>query len=186
MAHDIMEWLSDSWEWLVQMFNAVPFEVLGVWLLTACLLLVGLIGSVVPLLPGPFLIFIAGILHTVLRPEAGMSWQGIVVLSLLLVASYVVDVAAGAMGARWFGASRWGIAGVFVGGLIGLFFAPIGFVIGPLAGGLVFELIFAKKRMAPAVKSTWGTLLGTGVGLVVRLGLSLAMIATVLADVLWI
>lgn len=180
-----MEWLSDSWEWIVQMYQSVPFEVLGVWLLTACLLVVGLIGSVVPLLPGPFLIFIAGILHTVLRPEAGMSWQGIVILSLLLVASYVVDMAAGAMGARWFGASRWGIAGVFVGGIIGLFFAPLGFIVGPLVGGLAFELIFAKKRMAPAVKSTWGTLLGTGVGLVLRLGLSLGMCATVLVDVLW-
>jgi uncharacterized protein YqgC (DUF456 family) len=114
-----------------------------------------------------------------------MSWQGITILSVLLVASYVVDMAAGAMGARWFGASRWGIAGVFVGGMVGLFFAPLGFVVGPLAGGLVFELIFAKKRMAPAVKSTWGTLLGTGVGLVFRLVLSLGMIATVLVDVLW-
>jgi uncharacterized protein YqgC (DUF456 family) len=180
-----MEWFSDSWEWIVQTFNTVPFEVLGIWLLTCCLLLVGLIGSVVPLLPGPFLIFIAGILHTVLRPNAGMSWQGITILSLLLVASYVVDMAAGAMGARWFGASRWGIAGVFVGGLVGLFFAPLGFVVGPLAGGLAFELIFAKKRIAPAVKSTWGTLLGTGVGLVLRLGLSVGMIATVLVDTLW-
>ncbi len=180
-----MEWLSDSWEWIVQMYQSVPFAVLGLWLLTSSLLLVGLIGSVLPLLPGPFLIFIAGVLHTVLRPEAGMSWQGITILSLLLVASYVVDVAAGAMGARWFGASRWGIAGVFVGGMVGLFFAPLGFVIGPLAGGLAFELIFAKKRMAPAVKSTWGTLLGTGVGLVFRLVLSLGMIATVLVDILW-
>jgi uncharacterized protein YqgC (DUF456 family) len=88
------------------------------------------------------------------------------------------------MGARWFGASRWGIAGVFVGGLIGLFFAPVGFIVGPLLGGLGFELVFAKKRMAPAVKSTWGTLLGTGLGLVLRLVLSLGMILTVLVDIL--
>jgi uncharacterized protein YqgC (DUF456 family) len=75
--------------------------------------------------------------------------------------------------------------GVFVGGIIGLFFAPLGFILGPLIGGLAFELIFAKKRMAPAVKSTWGTLLGTGVGLAVRFALALAMVATVLVDVIW-
>jgi uncharacterized protein YqgC (DUF456 family) len=179
-----MEWISDFQDWLWQLYQSVPFAILGVWTLTSCLLLVGLIGSVVPLLPGPFLIFIAGTLHTFLRPEAGMSWQGIVLLSLLLGASYIVDMAAGAMGARWFGASRWGIVGVFLGGVIGLFFAPVGFIVGPLLGGLCFELVFAKKRMAPAVKSTWGTLLGTGLGLVVRLVLSLGMILTVLVDIL--
>lgn len=176
------EWFSSIWDTI----TSIPFEMMGVWLLTACLLLVGIIGSVVPLLPGPFLIFIAGILHTFLLPAQGMSWQGIVILSLLLVLAYVVDMAAGAMGARWFGASRWGIAGVFVGGIVGLFFAPLGFILGPLAGGLIFELLFAKKRMAPAVKSTWGTLLGTGAGLVARLVISFAMVATVLIDALWI
>ncbi len=180
----MMEWLNDSWEWLTQAITSMPWQILGVWSLTGCLLLTGVLGSVLPLLPGPFLIFIAGIVQTVLLPEQGMSWQGLVLLGLLLGVSYLVDMAAGALGARWFGASRWGILGVFVGGLAGLFFAPIGFIVGPLAGGLLFELIFAKKRMAPAVKSTWGTLLGTGVGLAVRLALSLAMAATVLIDAL--
>lgn len=182
----MIEWLTSSWDAISQCFSGIPFEVLGVWLLTSCLLLVGIIGSVVPLLPGPFLILIAGILHTVLRPEAGMSWQGIVILTLWLVLAYVVDMAAGALGARWFGASRWGIAGVFVGGIVGLFFAPLGFIVGPLAGGLIFELVFARKQMAPAVKSTWGTLVGTGVGLIARLVISIAMVATVLIDILWV
>lgn len=182
----MIEWLTSSWDAFTQFFTSIPFGSMGLWVLTSCLLLVGIIGSVVPLLPGPFLIFIAGIVHTFLAPEAGMSWQGIVLLSILLVLAYVVDMAAGALGARWFGASRWGIAGVFVGGIVGLFFAPLGFIVGPLAGGLLFELVFAKKRMAPAVKSTWGTLLGTGVGLVARLTISVAMVVTVLADILWV
>ncbi|SKA99320.1 hypothetical protein SAMN02745166_02905 [Prosthecobacter debontii] len=180
-----MDWLAQTWEAFVQFFQNIPFEVLGVWTLTTCLLLVGVIGSVVPLLPGPLLLFLAGVIHTFLLPEAGMSWQGIVILALLLVLAYVVDMAAGALGARWFGASRWGISGVFVGGIVGLFFAPLGFILGPLAGGLIFELLFAKKRMAPAVKSTWGTLLGTGAGLIARLFISLLMVATVLVDILW-
>jgi len=180
----MIEWLTTFWETLSHAFSSIPFEATGVWALTGCLLLVGIIGSVVPLLPGPLLIFIAGIVHTWLLPGAGMSWQGIVLLSVWMVLAYVVDMAAGALGARWFGASRWGIAGVFVGGIVGLFFAPLGFILGPLLGGLAFELLFAKKRMAPAVKSTWGTLLGTGAGLIARLIISLAMVATVLLDIL--
>lgn len=181
----MIDWLVHSWEVLASFGASVPYEAIGVWTLTGCLLLLGVIGSVVPLLPGPMLIFVAGIVHTLLRPESGMGWQGMVILFLWLVLAYVVDVLSGAMGARWFGASRWGMAGVVVGGLVGLFFAPLGFIIGPLAGALAFEIFFAKKRLHPAVKSTWGTLLGTGVGLVLRLLISLAMVATVLIDTLW-
>jgi uncharacterized protein YqgC (DUF456 family) len=153
-------------------------------LLTICLLLVGLIGSVVPFLPGPLLIFAAGIIHTVLLPEAGMSVWGFVVLSLGIVLSYVIDFVSGAMGARWFGASRWGIAGVFIGGIVGMFFVPVGLILGPLLGGVAFELIFAKKRLQPAAKSAWGSLLGTGVGLVLRLIVALGMVGAFLLDVL--
>ena len=179
------DWITHPLNALSGFMAGIPYEAIGVWSLTGVLLLLGVIGSVVPLLPGPVLIFAAGILHTILRPESAMSWQGILILSLWLVLAYVVDFLSGVMGARWFGASRWGIAGVMVGGIVGLFFAPLGFIIGPLAGALAFEIFFAKKRIQPAVKSTWGTLLGTGVGLVLRLLISFAMVATVLIDALW-
>jgi hypothetical protein len=122
------DWITSSWESTAWFFASVPYAAIAVWSLTGILLAVGLIGSVVPLLPGPFLILIAGILHTILRPESGMSWQGIVILSLWLVLAYVIDFFSGAIGARRFGASRWGIAGVVVGGIVGLFFAPLGFI----------------------------------------------------------
>lgn len=178
------EWLTHAWHAVAHFFSALPWEVLGVWSLTTCLLIVGLIGSVVPFLPGPFLIFIAGIVHTLLLPEAGMSMWGFVALSLGLVLSYAVDLGSGALGARWFGASRWGITGVFLGGIVGMFFAPFGLVLGPLIGGAAFELLFAKKRLQPAAKSAWVSLLGTGVGLVLRLVVALGMVAAFLLDVL--
>jgi uncharacterized protein YqgC (DUF456 family) len=180
----MIEWLTSAWDATAHLFMSMPWEMLSVWTLTICLLLVGLIGSVVPFLPGPLLIFAAGIIHTVLLPEAGMSVWGFVVLSLGIVLSYVIDFVSGAMGARWFGASRWGIAGVFIGGIVGMFFVPVGLILGPLLGGVAFELIFAKKRLQPAAKSAWGSLLGTGVGLVLRLIVALGMVAAFLLDVL--
>ncbi|MBB5034605.1 DUF456 domain-containing protein [Prosthecobacter vanneervenii] len=178
------EWLTHSWNAVTHFFTTMPWEMWSVWTLTICLLIVGVIGSVVPFLPGPMLIFAAGIVHTVLRSESGMSTWGIVFLSLELVLSYVVDFASGAMGARWFGASKWGIAGVFIGGIAGMFFIPFGLVLGPLIGGVSFELVFAKKQLQPAAKSAWGSLLGTGVGLVLRLIVALLMVATFLLDAL--
>ncbi len=178
------DWFTNLWNATVHFFTALPWDVLGVWSLTICLLIVGIIGSVVPFLPGPFLIFIAGVVHTLLLPGSGISVWGFVALSLGLVLSYVVDLASGAMGARWFGASRWGIAGVFIGGIVGMFFVPVGLILGPLIGGVTFELIFAKKRLQPAAKSAWGSLLGTGVGLVLRLIVALGMMAVFFLDVL--
>ena len=181
----MLEWWHNTWDATTHFVESVPWGGFGVWTLTICLMIVGVIGAVLPFLPGPLLIFLAGVIHTLLRPDAGMSWTGLTVLGLLLVVAYILDFASGAMGAKWFGASRWGIAGVFVGGIVGLFFSLPGLIIGPLAGGLAFELMFAKKEINAAVKSTWGTLLGTGAGLLLRLLISLAMVATFLVDVLW-
>lgn len=158
----------------------------GVWTLTVLLLTLGLIGTVVPLLPGPVLIFIAGVLHTLLRPESGMSWWAIAIQAVLVGVAYGLDIASGAMGTKWFGGSKWGVIGVLVGGVIGLFFGLPGLILGPLIGGFAFEMLFAKKKMTPAAKATWGTLIGTGVGLVARFCVGLAMVAWFFIDALWL
>ncbi len=182
----MMDWLSGMWEVTAGFFMAIDWSFWGVWTLTITLLLLGLIGAVVPFMPGPFLIFLAGIVHTVLRPESALSWTGIALLALLLAVAYAIDFASGMLGARWFGASKWGVFGVFAGGIVGLFFGLPGLIFGPLVGGFAFELLLAKKEFKPAVRSTWGTLLGTGVGLLARIGISVAMIAVFFADaVVW-
>jgi uncharacterized protein YqgC (DUF456 family) len=181
----MMEWLQSLWEGLAGFFIAIDWSFWAVWSLTLTLLLVGLLGAVIPFLPGPLLIFLGGVVHTVLRPESAMSWPGIAVLALLLGIAYVIDFASGMLGARWFGASRWGIIGVFVGGVVGLFFSLPGLILGPLIGGFAFEMLFAQKEIKPAARSTWGTLLGTGVGLLARVAISVLMIAVFFADALW-
>ena len=75
---------------------------------------------------------------------------------------------------------------MLVGGLAGLFFGLPGLVIGPLAGGLVFEVALAKREWKEGMKSTWGSVVGTGVGLVLRVGVSLVMVAVFFIDALWL
>ena len=181
----MLDWWHSVWNATAHFFQSIQWAGIGVWSLTISLLVLGVIGSVLPLLPGPLLIFVAGVIHTLLRPESAMSWQGLVALGLLTAIAYVLDFASGAMGAKWFGASRWGLMGVLVGGIVGFFFSLPGLILGPIVGGLVFELWFAKKEMRPAMKSTWGTIVGTGAGLVLRLAISLAMVAVFFVDALW-
>jgi uncharacterized protein len=70
----MMEWLQSLWEGLAGFFIAIDWSFWAVWSLTLTLLLVGLLGAVIPFLPGPLLIFLGGVVHTVLRPESAMSW----------------------------------------------------------------------------------------------------------------
>jgi uncharacterized protein YqgC (DUF456 family) len=170
---------------LLHFFSSIDWSFWGVWTLTTILMVVGLLGSVLPLVPGPLIILLAATLHFFLRSESGVSWSGLALLFVLTVIAYALDFASGAVGAHWFGGSRWGIAGVLIGGIVGLFFGLPGLIIGPLAGGFLFELLFAQKELKPAMKSTWGTVVGTGMGLVARLLLSIAMIISFLLDVIW-
>ena len=166
-------------------FASIDWACWGVWTMTTVLMVVGVAGAVLPFVPGPLVIFVAALLHTLLRPESGVSWWCVGVLFALMLVAYAFDFASGAVGAKWFGGSRWGMTGVILGGLVGLFFGLIGLIIGPLVGGFAFEMLFAKMELKPAAKSTWGTVVGTGVGLAARLGVSIAMVAAFLIDALW-
>jgi hypothetical protein len=162
----------------------VDWAMISVWTLTIALLIAGLLGSVVPFVPGPLLIFVGCTLHAWLRPQSGMGWWGVGLEAVLMLIAYAVDFFSGAVGSKWAGGSRWGMAGVIVGGIVGLFFGIVGLLVGPLLGGFVFELIFAGKELAHAAKSTLGTAVGMGVGLLARLIISGAMIGWFLYETL--
>lgn len=178
--------MSSYWHNLTHWFSSVDWAMWGTWALTITLLVVGLLGTVLPLLPGPFIIYVGGILHTFIRPESGMSWPGIALFTLLLLASYAVDFMSGAVGTKWFGGSKWGMWGVLVGGLVGLFFGLPGLILGPIIGGFAAEKLIARKDFHPAAKATWGTVVGTTVGMGVRFAISGAMVAVFFIDALLI
>ena len=162
---------------LHSIFAAVDWAGVAVWTMTLSLFFAGAIGLMLPMVPGPLILFGAMLLHSWLRPASGLHGWFWAAESLLLALALGCDFLCGALGARWFGGSAWGLAGVFVGALVGLFFGLPGMIAGPLVGCLGFELIFARKKLHPAVKSTFGTALGTGLGLVGRTVVGLIMLA---------
>jgi uncharacterized protein YqgC (DUF456 family) len=143
------------------------------WVLTAALMLVGLVGTVVPLVPGTVLILCGAVVgHFALH---AVGWPTLVGLTVLTILAQLLDFASGAMGAKYFGATRWGAIGGVLGAVIGLFFGLPGIFVGPLAGVLIGELL-GGKGILPAGKSTWGTLLGTTAGIIGKLAIGVAMI----------
>ena len=105
------------------------------------------------------------------------------VLGLILAVAYLIEFLSSAAGARWFGASQWGVWGVIIGGIVGFFFGLPGLVLGPIIGAFAFEILFAKQRIKPATKSTVGTVVGTVAGMVVKLVLALLMVGLFFADI---
>src|SRR5499427_5914280 len=153
------------------------------WFLTIALFAVGLIGTVVPVLPGTTIILAAAIIHRMmLGPDKSIGWHTIIVLVLLTVVSYALDVLAGYFGAKYFGATKWGTFGAVLGALVGLFFGLIGLFVGPVIGAIAGEVI-AGKRMIDAGRAGWGSLLGNMGAMFAKLIIALAMISIFLVNV---
>lgn len=146
-----------------------------IWFAVILLMLVGLIGTLVPMIPGHVLILLGAVLHQMTLATGQRGWWMIAVLAALLLVSLIVDFLSGAVGARYFGASRWGAIGGIVGAIVGLFFGLIGLLVGPLVGALLGELL-SGKGILPAGKSTWGTFLGGVAGTVIKFSLALLMV----------
>jgi uncharacterized protein YqgC (DUF456 family) len=146
------------------------------WSITLILFAVGLIGAVLPVLPGTAVILFAAILHRLmLGAEKSVSWWILVLMLGLTLASYALDFAAGYFGAKRFGATKWGALGAVIGAVVGLFFGIPGLFVGPIAGAVTLELVAGKRPLA-AGRAGWGTLLGTIGGVLAKLVIALAMI----------
>ncbi len=157
------------------------------WTVTFALLLVGLVGCVIPVIPAHLLVMLAAISHRLmLRENSGVEWWTFAVLALLLIGSQTLELMSGAAGTKWFGGTKWGAVGALVGSLVGIFFGFIGILIGPLIGAFAFELLFAKRSLKPAAKSGAGSFVGTLTGMGIKIAVGVTMIGYFLIDVVWI
>lgn len=143
------------------------------WFVTAGLMLVGLAGTVVPLVPGTILILAAAVLNHFMVD--GVGWPTLAVLTGLMLLAQLLDVLSGSVGAKWFGATRWGAIGGILGAVVGIFFGLIGLFIGPLIGAVAGELL-GGKGILPAGRSGWGTLVGTTAGMIGKVLIGLLMV----------
>ncbi|MEP7078745.1 MAG: DUF456 family protein [Chthoniobacterales bacterium] len=153
------------------------------WFGAIILMAVGLIGTVLPVVPGTTIIFIAALVHRVIVGEArSLGWWSMGVLAILLLLSYALESLAGYFGARRFGATKWGLLGAFVGAIVGLFLGFVGLLIGPVLGAIAGELL-GGKRLVAAGRAGWGTLLGNLAGVIAKLFIGLIMIAIFVMNV---
>jgi uncharacterized protein YqgC (DUF456 family) len=145
-------------------------------IVTALLMLAGMAGAVLPVLPGPALVLAGALLYAWYGDFAAVGWGTLTVLTVLTALSFVLDYAASIIGARSFGSGRWGIIGSCIGACAGFVAANVpGAVIGMFAGACVFELARGRALRA-SLKAGFGTLVGFLAGTAGKVLIVLAMI----------
>jgi uncharacterized protein len=153
------------------------------WLLLA-VMVVGIIGAVVPAIPGTSLILIAIIIWGVVSSSFAAIKIPLIVTVIVLLLSIGVDFLAGYIGAKQAGASKWGQIGAFVGLLLGFFgLLPalpfggplLGILIGPLLGAIIGEYLY-QRQLGLAIKAGIGIVVGTVVGNLIQGVLAIAAV----------
>jgi uncharacterized protein len=149
-------------------------EIIGLSL-ALLLMLAGLIGSILPAIPGVPLILVAAIGHRLYFGTHSVNNTVMVILVVLTLVSIAFDFLAGMVGANKFGATWRGALGAVVGGLVGLFFSLPGIILGPFVGATLFELL-GDRELKLALKAGLGATLGLFAGIVGKFGIAVVMI----------
>jgi uncharacterized protein YqgC (DUF456 family) len=173
---------------LTTLLPAVPAALW--WLLAAGLVLAGLAGTVLPVLPGTLLV-LAGLLLGAwidgFERVGGATLAAIAVLALL---AWATDYVAALLGAQKVGASRWALIGAALGTVIGLFMGLIGVLFMPFVGAVLGELYALRHQPGAggagrALQVGTATWIGMLVGTAVKIALVFLMIGVFAVALLW-
>jgi uncharacterized protein YqgC (DUF456 family) len=153
----------------------MTFEQIVGLVVALVLMFVGLLGTVIPAIPGAPLIFAVAVLHKFYFGAHGASLLVLTLLGGLMILALALDFLGSTLGAKKFGGTWKGIAGAAVGGIVGLFFAPIGLFAGPFLGAVAGEMMGGRK-VEESAKAGAGALLGLMIGMAGKLACCCAMI----------
>lgn len=147
------------------------------YLIATLLVIVGLIGTVLPVIPGVLLVFAGLFLAAWADQFTRVGVVGLAIIGVLALLAFVADFIGSLLGAKRVGASPLALFGAAAGGLVGFFFGFFGLIVGPFAGALIGEL-FAKGGLAQAGRVGIGTWLGLLAAAVLKVVIAFLMIAT--------
>jgi uncharacterized protein len=149
---------------------------IAIWCTVILLMLVGLVGSVVPLLPGTTLILIATLLQKWLLPDT-IAWMAVGWIIAIWVLSVLADLGCTMLGTKLLGGGKWGMAGASGGALAGMFFSLPVLLLGTIFGAFAAEKWVAKKTGKEALRAGAGAAVGFLFSSVAKLACAVLMIS---------
>ena len=144
------------------------------WILVALLVLTGIAGTILPILPSAPLVLAAMVIAGWIDDFTKVGWGTILTGIVLTAAVQAIDFISTVYGAQKMGASRLAIVGSLVGTVVGFFFFLPGIILGPFVGAFLGEL-YSRKDLLQAGKVGIGTWLGLVLGTVAKLALTVIM-----------
>ncbi|MDP8256782.1 MAG: DUF456 domain-containing protein [Candidatus Alcyoniella australis] len=157
------------------------WAVILIWIAVVALFALGMVGIVVPVLPGLALVWAGIVLYAVLMGLDQMPLWFVITTGVITLLMTVLDYLSGLLGAKGFGAGKWGMLGAFAGLVLGVVLGSmvglpiVGLLFGPLVGAVIAELI-AGKTHGEAMKAGLGTFVGFLAGAVMKFVAGMAMI----------
>jgi hypothetical protein len=153
------------------------------YVVAAALILIGLAGAVVPMLPGIPIMFGGIWLAAAVDHYQHVSAGWLIGIGIVAAVGLILDFAAAALGAKRVGASAQAIAGALIGTVVGIFLGIPGLIFGPFAGALIGELMAGRtvERSAHVGIATWAGLI---FGTLMKLAASI-MMAVLFAAAWW-
>ena len=145
------------------------------WLVVGAAFLLGLIGTVVPFLPGTPLIALGALIYAIATGWTVIGPGRLAILVALAAIGYLLHYVAGALGTRRAGGSAWGVAGAILGAIVGLFFGIPGLLLGPPAGAIAGELL-KSGDLRLSVRTGIAAFVGMVAGAVANFALAVTMI----------
>lgn len=142
--------------------------------ISVLLLLIGILGSIVPILPGPPIAF-CGLVLVQFSSKHPFSVEFLIIFGVLAIVSAIIDNVLPVYATKKFNGSKKGIWGSAIGLVIGLFFfPPFGIIIGPMFGAFVGEIIDGKTTNN-AIRPAFGSFIGFLSSIFLRFALSIVM-----------
>lgn len=152
----------------------------ALWLLAAAMILIGVVGTVLPALPGVVFVFGGIVLAAWIDDFARISGWTVAVCGVLAAVGLAIDYVAAAWTAQRAGASRAGLVGAAAGSVLGIFGGLVGLLLFPLIGAAIGEFI-ARRDALHAGRVGLAAWLGLLVGAVAKLAIVFAMIGALVA-----
>ena len=145
------------------------------WVVAALLVLTGIAGTLLPMLPGVPLVFAGLLLAAWADGFRAVGWPVLAILAALTLASLIVEAVASSIGAKRAGATRLAVLGAAIGAGVGMFFGLPGLLLGPFVGAAAGQLL-GRGDLVEAGRVGAAAWVGFAVGALAKLGLALMMI----------
>ncbi len=140
-----------------------------IWIITVLCFVAGVVFLFVPIIPGTVIAYAGVVIFAIYDDFAHFSAATLVILGIIAGLGLIIDNLLNLVGAKAFGASRAGLWGVFIGGIVGGFLLfPVGLLIGPFIGALVAEILGGRTRKE-ALKAGTGAFIGYLAGIAAKL-----------------